>query len=108
MILCGVFVAGVLWQIHTTVDENCQIAQEAHPHPDDDMASLVAYVESSSHTLEARSHLGVWTLGRLADARALPALETYYTGQPCDHEVALCQYELEKAIRRCGGTLAEN
>ena len=36
--------------------------------------------------------------------RSLPVLEAVYTGEPCDHEEVLCQYELEKAIKRCGGT----
>jgi hypothetical protein len=46
----------------------------------------------------------VWILGRLADERALPALEKNYTGAACDHEHSLCQSELRKAICRCGGS----
>lgn len=51
-----------------------------------------------------RTHIGVWTLGRLRNPTALPALTAAYTGQPCEHDRNLCQYELRKAIKRCGGT----
>ena len=61
-------------------------------------------MNSTSHSLRDRIHIGVWTLGRLANPRALPALESVYSGEPCEHDKSLCQYELEKAIRRCGGT----
>lgn len=32
-----------------------------------------------------------------------PALKSVYTGAPCDHDKYLCQYELGKAIKLCGG-----
>jgi hypothetical protein len=47
----------------------------------------------------------VWALGHLGDARALPVLESHYTGGPCDHSRLLCQRELEKAIRLSRGGL---
>jgi hypothetical protein len=101
------FLAGavgvLLGQIRQAVEKNCRSAQAAHPHPGEDVAALVDYMNSSEHTPQERTHLAVWTLGRLGDNRALPALTLLYTGEPCDHANALCQYELEKAIRRCGG-----
>ena len=113
-ILVGVLVAGVLcggaalggidWCIHQSVERNCGIAQQAHPHPGDDVAALIDFMNSESHSLRDRSHLAVWTLGRLRDAKALPALESVYTGVRCDHDEGLCQHELAKAIKRCGGT----
>jgi hypothetical protein len=60
-------------------------------------------MQSDVHSLKERN-LAIWALGRLGDRSALPALRTAYTGELCRHDTILCQYELEKAIRRCGGT----
>jgi hypothetical protein len=40
----------------------------------------------------------IWALGQIGDNRALPTLKRLHTGNKCDHDVDLCQYELEKAI----------
>jgi hypothetical protein len=73
-------------------------------HPGDRIAALMAYVDSPAASLSQRNR-AAWALGQIGDARALPLLERYYDGRPCDHEKALCQYELKKAIRGCrGGT----
>jgi hypothetical protein len=109
VVVCGVILVGgtalgaVLWQIHRSVETSCARAQQAHPLPGDDVAALSAYVLSEAHPVSDRNG-AVWTLGRLRDAAALPALERMYTGEPCRHDEILCQYELEKAIRRCGAT----
>jgi len=66
--------------------------------PGDRIEALMALVQSERHTLAQRNH-AVWALGQLRDARALPVLQTYYTGRPCDHARYLCQSELKKAIR---------
>jgi hypothetical protein len=42
-------------------------------------------------------------LGQLGDQKSLVVLKSYYTGEPCDHEKFLCQYELEKAIKLLEG-----
>lgn len=111
-IVAGVVVAGLLlgamafaaimWHIHRAVQECCDIAQRAHPHPGDDVAAVVDFMNSNAHSLRERN-LAVWTLGRLRDPKALPALESFYNGMPCDHDKRLCQHELGKAIRLCGG-----
>jgi len=48
----------------------------------------------------------VWTLGQLGDRRALPVLQSYYTGviperEPLDKSIS--QYELKKAINLVSG-----
>lgn len=111
-IVVGVLVAGVvlgsaalgaiLWRIHQSVQAYCEVAQQAHPHPGDEVAALIDFMNSDSHSFRDRN-LAIWTLGRLREAKALPALESVYTGEPCDHDKRLCQYELEKAIKLCGG-----
>ncbi len=108
----GVFVVGVvlgsavlgavLFHIHRSVGEYCEVAQQAFPHPGDDVAALSDLMNSHSRSLRDRN-IAVWTLGRRRDAKALPGLERAYTGGECDHDLSLCQYELEKAIKLCGG-----
>lgn len=103
LLLGGTAFGAILWSIQGSVQENCQVAQQAHPHSGDHVSALIVYMKSSEHSLQERSHKAVWTLGRLRDPKALPALRAAYTGKACDHGVALCQHELKKAIRRCGG-----
>lgn len=73
-----------------------QIAQGRFPG--DRVVALMSMVECESCSMRDRNH-AVWTLGQLADRRALPVLEKYYTGEKCDHSNKICQYELEKALR---------
>jgi hypothetical protein len=102
-VLGGAAFGAIMWQVHQSVQENCRIAQQAHPNPGDDVAALIDFMNSESHSLRDRNHRAVWTLGRLRALRALAALESVYTGDPCDHDRTLCQYELAKAIKRCSG-----
>lgn len=71
-------------------------------HPGDRIAALLAYADSPAVSLRQRNR-AVWALGQMGDARALPFLEKHYHGGPCDHDKALCQYELKKAIKACRG-----
>jgi hypothetical protein len=103
VLLGGMVFGALLWQLHASVKQYCAIAQAAHPHPGDDVAALIDFMKSDTHSLRERN-LAVWTLGRLRDPAALPALESFYTGGPCDHDTRLCQGELHKAIALCGGT----
>jgi hypothetical protein len=104
VLLCGVALGAILLNIHQSVQANCRVAQQAHPHPGDDVAALIDFMNSTSHSLWDRNHRAIWTLGRLRDPKALPALESVYTGEKCEHNKTLCQGELEKAIKLCGGT----
>jgi hypothetical protein len=102
LLLGGAALAAIVWDIHRSVQECCGIAQRAHPHPGDDVTALIDLMNSDSHSLRGRN-LAIWTLGRLRESKALPALTAVYTGEQCNHDKNLCQYELEKAIKRCGG-----
>jgi len=64
---------------------------------------LIAYVKSEDHSLRKRN-LAVWALGQIGDKRALPVLNQFYTGGPCDHDHYLWQGELQKAIKLCQGS----
>jgi hypothetical protein len=103
VLLGAVAFGALLWHIHASARRYCAIAQAAHPHPGDDVAALIDFMKSGEHSLRERN-LAVWTLGRLRDPAALPALESFYTGGKCDHDTRLCQGELHKAITLCGGT----
>jgi len=97
LVLCVGALGFIQWNIQKGLDKLCAKAQEAHPHPGDDVAALIAYLQSDSHSLHDRN-LAVWALGQARDRRALPVLQTFVTGEKCDHSKYLCQYELKKAI----------
>jgi hypothetical protein len=94
----------ILWCMHSSVRHYCAMAQKTHPNPGDDVTCLIEFIESEDHSFRDRNR-AVWTLGRLRDSTALPALESAYTGGECRHDEKLCQHELEKAIRLCRGKL---
>lgn len=69
----------------------------------DSVTALMRAVECRTCSLSQRNK-AVWALGEIADSRALPVLRAYYKGGRCSHDIALCQYELRKAIRKTEGT----
>ncbi len=75
-------------------------AQATREFPGDNVEALIAYLNSDTHSLQEKDR-AVWSLGRLRDKRALPTLEKLYTGQPCNHDLYICQKELKKAINAC-------
>ena len=68
----------------------------------DKIESLLMLIDSENYSLKEKNN-AVWALGVLKDERALPKLEVLYTGKECDHEKALCQYEIKKAILKIKG-----
>jgi HEAT repeat protein len=93
---------GTTWLIASGVQGASKAALA--DRPGDRVSALMAYLESPTHTLRERNR-AIWALGQLGDARALPVLEKHFTDRPCEHNRALCQDELRKAIRLCrGGT----
>ena len=72
------------------------------PDARDEVEALIAVVDDPAHAPQDRTR-AVWALGQIGDPRALAVLEKHYTGEPCDHERAICQYELDKAIRKIRG-----
>ncbi|MBP7051353.1 MAG: hypothetical protein KBE65_10095 [Phycisphaerae bacterium] len=100
LLLCASALGVLRHQIQSGLDRWCTTAQAAHPHPSDDVAALLAYVQSEAHSLRERNY-AVWALGQARDPRALPVLENHLTGKPCDHARDLCQGELGKAIALC-------
>lgn len=75
-------------------------AQALYPHPGDDVAALIAHMDSDKRNIAERNR-AVWALGRIGDPKSLPALKKHFNGKPCNHDERLCQYELAKAINSC-------
>jgi HEAT repeat protein len=92
--------AGICLSIRSGVKEIARTA--LHHYPGDRVEALMEYAESPDHSLSQRN-LAVWALGQIGDKRALPLLEKHKTGKPCDHDSALCQHEVAKAIDACNG-----
>lgn len=100
VVLVAALSGGSIWLIASGVHTASEAALlEA---PGDRVLALMAYVESPKHALRDRNR-AVWALGQLGDARALRLLETHVTGRDCEHDRALCQHELRRAIRLCRG-----
>ncbi|MFC1734713.1 hypothetical protein ACFL1X_01255 [Candidatus Hydrogenedentota bacterium] len=95
-------IGALRWWMQSSVDELAATAQESHPDQGDDVAALIAYVESDSHDISDKNR-AVWALGQLRDGRALPVLQQFFTGEECNHAQGLCQDELKKAIKLCEG-----
>jgi hypothetical protein len=111
--LAGLVVLGaaVFWamarSIHKGVEKQAAQAIERFGGSDR-ISALIATVECQSCSLQDRNH-AVWALGQSESLEALPVLSKYRTGAKCDHERAICQREIEKALqlieaRRDGGT----
>jgi len=96
LIAVSTLICGAELMIGSGVRGFSRLAQERFPG--DRVQALVAVVDCESCDLSDRNH-AVWALGQLADQRALPVLERYYTGEKCDHLHKICQYELKKALR---------
>ncbi len=99
--LALVFFLCILGIIYRDVKATCLKAQKEYQ--EDCVNSLIKLVQSEERTFKERN-TAIWALGQLADKRALPVLENYYTGntslkEPPDK--ALSQYELKKAIQWC-------
>jgi len=71
----------------------------------DCVESLTALLGDESKGFRMKNE-AIWALGQLGDRRALPVLQSYYTGviperEPLDKSIS--QYELKKAINLAGG-----
>lgn len=83
------------------VKKECQKAQQEHRG--NCVKTLSAFIEDKKNTFKEKNS-AVWALGQLGDPKALPVLNKYYTGEECEHDKFLCQYELEKAIKLTKGS----
>jgi len=67
--------------------------------------SLISLLKDESRSFHSRNS-AIWTLGELGDTKALPVLQSFYTGNIPDREPlneTISQYELKKAINLTNG-----
>lgn len=102
--ICLVLVVASYYGLLFWIDSRAEAtgAKASQKHPGDKVEALIALIESEEHSLEEKNR-AIWALGRFRDPRAIHALQALYTGEPCDHERCVCQYELEKALANCKG-----
>lgn len=99
--VCTLLFLTICGWLRYTVLTVCQQAQATYEG--DCVTSLSKVVSDENQSIRTRND-AIWALGQLADKRALPVLNTYYTGiipekEPLD--TTLSQYELKKAITWC-------
>lgn len=97
----------MFWQLQIPVKTNCAEAQEEFGG--DCVEAILAVLQSDHHSYLEKNR-AIWTLGQLADERALPTLRELRNGAPCQRpcrrDSHICQFEIEKAINWCEkGTL---
>lgn len=85
------------------VKSQCQPA--IREYNSDCVNSLIAVLNDEKKSFRTRNS-AIWVLGQLGDRRALPVLQSYYTGtfpsrEPLDQTIS--QYELKKAIKLAEG-----
>ncbi len=88
----------IQWDAH----QKAKAVWATYPQAANEVDALILQMQSESESIKDRN-MAVWTLGRLRADAALPIMQSYYTGSECEHDACLCQHELGKAIKRCGG-----
>jgi len=98
LLIC--FFLAIYISIGYGIKERISIAKSQYPGKAED--ALLAYLADTTHTPRERSDIAVWTLGQIRSQKALPILKELYKNDPegkaCNHNTALCQYEIHKAI----------
>ena len=110
MVAIGVSIGLLLFVVTCTIIgyEVNQICSDAKSEYGNDCAgSLITLLSDETQPFRERNS-AIWALGQLGDDRALPVLESYYTGDVPERESlseGISQYELKKAIKLAGGGL---
>lgn len=103
-IILLIIVIAAIW-IGSEVKTQCQNAKREYVG--DCTEALVQLLQDESQGYRARND-AIWALGQLGDRRALPVLESYYTGNIPPQESldqTISQYELRKAVNLTSGGL---
>lgn len=92
------FVIGMAW-ISYEINSQCERAKYAYSG--DCVTASISLLQDENRSFRERNS-AIWVIGQLGDDRALPVLETYYTGIIPDREPLnemISQYELRKSIK---------
>ncbi|OQA93738.1 MAG: hypothetical protein BWY24_00341 [Microgenomates group bacterium ADurb.Bin219] len=98
-----IFFIGCTW-IGFEVKNLCQEAKIQYLGGDCTDA-LIGLLHDESNSFRLRNR-AIWALGQLGNPKALPVLESYYTGNIPEREPlnqVISQYELKKAVNLAGG-----
>lgn len=90
--------------IGQSVHEKC--AQAEARYDGDCVSAMSQFLDDEGNPVGERNDM-IWALGQMGDARALPTLEKYYTGEIPDQEPwnsVISQYELKKALKLARGS----
>lgn len=99
------FVVTCAW-IGFDVKSQCQAAKRTYGSSDC-VEALITLLNDENKGFRQRNS-AIWALGQLGDSRALPVLESYYTGNIPPRESldkSISQYGLKKAINLTSGGL---
>lgn len=102
-ILMLFFVIASVW-IGFDVKRQCKDAKNEY-RSEKCVDALITLLKDEDRGFSARNS-AIWALGQLGDKKALPVLESYYTGNIPDREPlneTISQYELKKAINLTSG-----
>lgn len=96
------FVIGCTW-IGFDVKTRCQDAKGEYGGSC--VEALITQLNDENNGFRSRNS-AIWALGQLGNSKALPVLQSYYTGKIPDREPlnrVISQYELKKAINLTSG-----
>lgn len=94
LLALGAFLGWMFHEISESIDAHTVVLTEAFPG--DVVEAAISALRSGEYSLSEKGRF-VWVLQQVGDARALPVLDSLYTGEECRHGEIICQYELEKA-----------
>lgn len=101
------FFIGSVW-IGYEVKNQCQQAKREYQEKSKDCVEALMTVLSDEKQSFRKRNDAIWALGQLGDSRALPVLQSYYTGNIPSRESlykTISQYELKKAVNLTSGGL---
>ena len=97
----------ICWTIFLDVKKVCNKA--TREFKGDTIESLTELLNSDINSYEEKND-AIWALGQIGDPKALPLLEKFYTGNPCEkpcrRNQSICQREVSKAIQTCKGAFS--
>lgn len=107
MILLGlamIVYAGIYGWIQRDAHQKAKSVLAAYPQASSIAEALILQIQSKSEPIQTKNR-AIWIAGRLRIKEALPVMQSCYNSRDCNHDTTLCQHELKKAIRRCGGKI---
>ncbi len=97
-----ILLSALYFWIRQDVQHNIEIAERIYNKKGEE--ALLLFLKDENNSPNDRTHVAIWTLGKIRSNKALPILLGYYLNDPegqfCKnrHDEELCQYEIHKAI----------